>query len=91
MKNILLFVISLLAVNIVTVGLVSAEVLNPYAPTNAVAAEPMTPYNLWLIPEWSRTHYVPCPTCYFPSSGGLPDVPTQWCVRGSLGIPVPVP
>ena len=91
MKKIFLFIITLVAVNIVTAGLVSAQVLNPYAPTNAVTAEPMEPYNLWLIPQWSRTHYVPCPTCYVPFSRGLPDVPIQWCVRGCLGIPVPVP
>ena len=91
MKKIFLFIITLVAVNIVTAGLVSAQVLNPYAPTNAVTAEPMEPYNLWLIPQWSRTHYVPCPTCYFPFSSGLPDVPIQWCVQGWLGIPVPVP
>lgn len=91
MKKIVLFIITLVVVNILAPGLVCAQALNPYAPTNAVAAEPMTPYNLGLIPQWSRTHYVPCPTCYFPSSRGLPDVPIQWCVRGCLGIPVPVP
>lgn len=91
MKKIVLFIITLVAINMVTASLASAQVLNPYAPTNAVTAETMDPYNLWQIPQWSRTHYVPCPTCYFPFSSGLPDVPIQWCVRGCLGIPVPVP
>jgi hypothetical protein len=91
MKTFLFIAVALVAINILTLCSSNAQVLNPYAPTNAVAAEPMEPYNLWLIPDCSRTHYVPCPTCYYPFSAGLPDVPIQWTVRGYLGICVPVP
>jgi len=90
MKNTFV-VAALLTIAVLAVGSANADILNPYAPMNAVTAEPMDPYNLWLIPQCSRTSYEPCPTCYFPYSWGLPDVPIQWMVRGCLGIPVPVP
>jgi len=65
--------------------------LNPYAPMNAVAAQPVTPYNLWDIPRISRTSYEPCPTCV-PPAALLPDLPpVSQPFPGPFGIPVPVP
>ena len=65
--------------------------LNPYAPTNAVAAEPFTPYNLWDIPKISRTFYEPCTACG-PPAALLPDLPpVSQPFPGPFGIPVPVP
>ncbi|MBI4962585.1 MAG: hypothetical protein HY913_04850 [Desulfomonile tiedjei] len=80
----------LLALSLVA-GNVYAQAINPYAPTNAVGAEPMTPYNLWDIPERSRTEYLPCPTCG-PQSAQLPDLPPVWKpFPGPFCIPVPLP
>ena len=85
-----ILLISLLALNLIPVP-AGAQPLNPYAPTNAVAAEPDTPYNLWAIPECSRTEYLPCPTCG-PQSAQLPDLPPIWQpVAGPFNFPVPVP
>jgi len=79
-----------LALALVT-GSVTANMLNPYLPHNAVAAEPFVPYNLWDMPHCSRTEYLPCPTCG-PESKQLPDIPPIWQpVAGPFGIPVPVP
>lgn len=67
------------------------QMLNPYAPTNAVAAHPPTPYNLWQIPCISRTSYLPCLTCG-PVGTELPDSPPLWQrFPGPFGILVPVP
>lgn len=76
---------------IVGIGTASAQFLNPYAPTNAVAAEPNTPYNLDLLPKDARVTYMVCPTCG-PDSQLLPDVPPP-CrpFPGPLGFPVSLP
>jgi len=65
--------------------------LNPYGPYNAVAAEPMTPYNESDIWPPSLLYQRPCPTCG-PPAYLLPDLPPV-CqpVRTPMGIPVPVP
>jgi hypothetical protein len=63
----------------------------PYLPRNAVAAQPLTPYNLWAIPRSSRKAYAPCPTC---GRAGLllPDVPNvRERIAGRKGRPVRVP
>ncbi len=91
MKRVLVIALTAIVVCVFAAGACNAQALNPYLPHNAVTAEPLEPYNLWLIPQCSRTHYVPCPTCYCSFSSGLPDVPIQWAVRGCLGIWVPVP
>jgi hypothetical protein len=68
-----------------------AQMLNPYLPHNAVTAEPMEPYNLWLIPKLSRTLYPPCPSP-IPAAAKLPDNPPfRAPFPGPLGLPVPVP
>ena len=65
--------------------------INPYAPTNAVAAEAPTPYNLDQLPKCSRVYYQPCPTCG-PPANLLPDLPPVWeRFPGPLYMPVPVP
>lgn len=82
--------LTLIAINLVTAN-VYAQALNPYAPHNAVAAEPFGPYDLWDIPDCSRTEYLPCPTCG-PQSAQLPDIPPIWQpVAGPFNVPVPVP
>ena len=65
--------------------------LNPYAPHNAIAAEPMTPYNDLDIRPPSLLYQRPCPSCG-PPAYLLPDLPPV-CqpVRAPMGIPVPVP
>ena len=68
-----------------------AQWLYPYAPMNATAAEPDTPYNLNQIPRCSYVFYLPCPTCG-PMSKLLPDTPPVWeRFPGPYGICVPVP
>ena len=65
--------------------------MNPYLPTNAVAAEPPTPYNLNQLPKCSRTDYPPCPTCG-PPAGLLPDLPPVSApFPGHFYRPVPLP
>ncbi len=65
--------------------------LNPYAPVNAIAAEPMTPYNLYETPRISREAYNPCPTCVYVGKL-LPDIPPiSVPVKGPLGWCYPVP
>jgi hypothetical protein len=65
--------------------------INPYLPRNAVAATPLTPYNLWEIPRTSRKWYAPCPTCVRPGLL-LPDVPNvRERIQGRKGRPVRVP
>ncbi|MBM4326646.1 MAG: hypothetical protein FJ118_05710 [Deltaproteobacteria bacterium] len=65
--------------------------LNPYAPHNAVAAEPMTPYNELEIYPPSLLYQRPCPSCV-PAAYLLPDLPpVRQPARAPLGIPVPVP
>ncbi len=89
-KLLSLLLLTLLALNFGLVS-VNAQPLNPYAPHNAVGAEPATPYNLWDMPDCSRTEYEPCPTCG-PQSKQLPDLPPVWVpVAGPFGVPVPVP
>lgn len=65
--------------------------LNPYAPMNATAAAPLTPYNLDEYPQCSNVLYPPCPGCGPPGTL-LPDIPPiNQAFRGPLGCPVPVP
>jgi hypothetical protein len=72
-------------------ALATAQMLNPYAPMNAVAAEPLDPYNLWEIPPCSRTSYFPCPSP-IPYSMQLPDYPpVRAPFPGPWGLPIPVP
>jgi hypothetical protein len=67
------------------------EALYAYAPMNAVAAEPNTPYNLDNIPKCSRVYYVPCPA-WAPFATYLPDVPpASASFPGPFGVCVPVP
>jgi hypothetical protein len=67
------------------------QMINPYLPMNAVAAEPLTPYNLWDIPDCSRTSYLPCPTCG-PFGAQVPDIPPVYeRFPGPFNLPVPVP
>jgi hypothetical protein len=88
-KAAILFCASLML--IVIVGPAHSSGLNPYAPMNAIAAEPMEPYNLWQISQCSRTSYLPCPVPV-PYSSLLPDVPpVQQPFPGPFGLPVPVP
>jgi hypothetical protein len=85
----LLICASLLAMTSVITA--HSHMLNPYAPMNAIAAEPLEPYNLWQIPQCSRTSYYPCPAS-LPFSTLLPDVPPAWAAfPGPFGVPVPVP
>lgn len=74
---------------LVSSGTASAQFfLNPYAPMNAVAAEPNTPYNLDLLPKDSRVTYTVCPTCVTDSLL-LPDVPPPRApFPGPSGMPV---
>jgi hypothetical protein len=87
-------VVAIGAILILAVGIpsdVRCTTLNPYAPMNAVAAEPFEPYNLWEIPQCSVPYYLPCPTCG-PAAAGLPDVyPVPRTIKGFLWLPVPVP
>ena len=63
----------------------------PYAPQNAVAAEPPTPYNPDQICPVSIDGYGPCPTCGHPSTL-LPDLPPAWePVQGPFGRVYRVP
>jgi len=67
------------------------QMINPYLPMNATAAEPVTPYNLWEIPPCSRTSYLPCPTCG-PMGAQFPDIPPIYePFPGPFLCPVPVP
>jgi hypothetical protein len=67
------------------------QMINPYLPMNAVTAEPLTPYNIWDIPDTSPTSYLPCRDCG--SLGAqLPDIPPIYePVPGPFNFPVPVP
>lgn len=68
-----------------------AQMINPYLPMNAVTAEPLTPYNIWDIPDISRTSYLPCADCG-PRGAQLPDIPPIYePVQGAFNFPVPVP
>ena len=69
----------------------SAQVINPYLPYNAIAADPPTPYNLLGIPKCSRKYYDPCPSVP-PAAAQFPDLTPVWQpFPGPFGIPVPVP
>ncbi|AFM24303.1 hypothetical protein [Desulfomonile tiedjei] len=86
-KSVILLVILILA----TASTALCEPLNPYLPMNAVAAEPMDPYNLNEIPMCSEKLYLPCPSP-IPFSAQFPDIPPlQVAFRGVFGCPVPVP
>lgn len=88
------FIVVLLISSCLTMGFAAAgygQMINPYLPMNAPAAEPLTPYNLWDIPACSRTSYLPCPTCG-PLGAQLPDIPPVYePFPGPFNIPVPVP
>jgi hypothetical protein len=72
-------------------GIAQCNSLNPYLPQNAIAAQPLTPYNLNFIPCTSPVRYQPYPA-RVPGSHLLPDVPPIWeSFPGPFGIPVPVP
>jgi len=89
-KTLPILLFALLALTFLPIN-VHAQALNPYAPHNAVAAEPDTPYNLWGMPSCSRTEYLPCPTCG-PQSAQLPDLPPIWQpVAGPFNFPASVP
>lgn len=92
MKNVTIFLCLTVAIcSLFSPTVATTQMLNPYAPMNAVAAEPLTPYNLWDIPECSRTSYTPCPAPV-PFSTQLPDLPPVSApFPGPFGIPVPVP
>jgi hypothetical protein len=65
--------------------------LNPYGPYNAIAAEPLTPYNESDIWPPSLLYQRPCPSCG-PPAYLLPDLPPVCqSVTAPMGIPVPVP
>ncbi len=64
---------------------------NPYLPYNAIAAQPDSPYNSYMVPKISRTAYPPCPS-HGPVQLQFPDVPPiGTSIRGPFGVPVPVP
>ncbi len=91
MKKLSVFLIGTSLLIIMSAHTAHCQMLNPYLPMNAVAAQPFEPYNLWEIPQCSRTSYYPCPVPV-PFSTLLPDVPPAWtCFPGPFGIPVPVP
>lgn len=65
--------------------------LNPYAPVNATAAEPMTPYNLYETARISREAYGPCPMCGY-AGYLMPDVPPISApIKGPMSWDWPVP
>lgn len=65
--------------------------LDPYAPMNATAAQPKTPYNLSEIHPVSKYYNYPCPSCV-PDNVLLPNIPPIGVpMRGPHGVPVPVP
>lgn len=89
-KNLIYFAISLILI-VSAVSSAPCATLYAYAPMNAVAAEPDTPYNLDEIPKCSRVYYLPCPT-WGPFTEYLPDVPPVSApFPGPFGICVPVP
>ncbi|HMK37270.1 MAG TPA: hypothetical protein VK463_19510 [Desulfomonilaceae bacterium] len=91
MNRVWAFFLAVCLLAMITAPCALCQVLNPYGPYNAIAAEPLEPYNLWQIPECSRTSYHPCPA-YVPFSTLLPDVPPAWApFPGPFGLPVPVP
>ncbi len=74
-----------------TAAVASGQMLNPYLPHNAQAAEPPDPYNLDYWPKTSRTWYPPCPTCGIVSFQ-FPELPPNCqSFPGPFGIQVPVP
>jgi hypothetical protein len=79
---------------LIVVGMASTapcQMINPYLPHNAVAAEPQPPYDFDLIPQVSRTFYLPCPSSV-PYANHLPDAPPFWRpIMGPFGMPVPQP
>jgi hypothetical protein len=90
-KPLLCTMVSMILIAAAMVPAASSQMLNPYEPYNALAAEPPTPYNLEQMPRCSRTFYVPC-RWWAPYANYLPDVPPVWQpFPGPYGIPVPVP
>jgi hypothetical protein len=91
MKKLSAFLICASLIVLMSALTAHCQMFNPYAPMNAIAAEPLEPYNLWEIPQCSRTSYLPCPVPV-PYSTLLPDVPPAWApFPGPFGLPVPVP
>jgi hypothetical protein len=91
MKRLSALVIGASLILVVSAYPAHCQTLNPYAPMNAIAAEPLEPYNLWQIPQCSRTSYLPCPSPA-PFAELLPDYPPAWApFPGPFGLPVPVP
>ena len=69
----------------------SAQMINPYLPHNAIAAQPPDPYLLIGIPKCSRKYYDPCPSCPR-AAAQFPDLtPVGQPFPGPFGIPVAVP
>ncbi len=90
-KQLIAAIIMIIVLALATGSDVQCMMLNPYLPMNAVAAEPLEPYNLWEIPYVSIPYYWPCPTCG-PAAAALPDVyPPPEYIKGFLWLPVPVP
>jgi len=85
-----LFALSILMV-LAFSGSAPCQMLNPYIPHNAVAAEPPTPYYEDDTPCGSYVYSPPCPTCG-PVAAQFPDVPSlRQPIPGMFGLPVPVP
>jgi hypothetical protein len=86
--------LSFLVTILIMAGMVSTascQLINPYGPYSAVAAEPQPPYNLDQIPQKSRTFYLPCPSV-IPYADQLPDAPPFWSpIIGPFGLPVGQP
>jgi hypothetical protein len=72
-------------------ALVAGQMINPYLPFNAPAAEPPDPYNIDFYPKMSRTSYHPCPTCGLVAAQFLELPPMRQPFPGPFGIAVPVP
>jgi len=90
-KNFAKIPVICLIILVVFAGSALGQMLYPYKPTNAVAAEPSTPYNLDQIPVMSYQFYWPCPTCGLYAEQ-LPDLPPVWMpFPGPFGMRVPVP
>lgn len=90
-KTLFLFIVVTIFIAAAMVSTGSCFIMNPYLPHNAVAAEPIPPYNLDQIPPVSRVWYEPCPW-WAPYADRLPDAPpVSQPFPGPLGLPVPVP
>jgi len=91
LKRTLLLTVALVTVCASSAVAGTAPRLNPFAPMNAVAAYPLTPYNLEQYPGRSQLMYPPCPTCP-PAASLLPDPPFTRRMRNERpAILVPAP